>query len=502
MKRIFAAFLCLCLLLCGCQTDGETAGEPAADITPEELFSDRDLSGKYDENTVYISLSGQSAACNGNGVSIQGSTVTVTKGGTYVLTGTLSDGMIIINADKTEKVQLAFEGAAIHSETCAPIYVQQADKVFITLAEGTENSLSNGGVFTPIDESNIDAVIFSREDLTLNGTGTLTVTSPAGHGIVSKDELTVASGKYIITSASHGLCGKDSVAIADGSFVITSGKDGIHGENDQEDTPAFVYIGGGSFRIDAADDAIRANGNVDVAGGVFQIAAGDDGFHADETLTVTGGQITITESYEGLEGLHVLVSGGTIDLRASDDGINAAGGMDQSGMDDFRGGGWGGPGRPGGGMGGQPGGMSAGNGSITITGGHITIYAAGDGLDANGTLAMSGGYMQVCGPTVGDTATLDYDTSATITGGTFVGTGASNMAQTFSDSNQGVLAVSIRGTIPAGTQITVADVSGNVMLSYTPEASFAVIIFSSPQMVKGQTYQITAGTVSGSVAAQ
>ena len=146
--------------------------------------------------------------------------------------------------------------------------------------------------------------------------------------------------------------------------------------------------------------------------------------------------------------------------------------------------------------------MGSGNssGSITISGGTIQVTASGDGIDANGTLTISGGYTTVCGPTKGDTATLDYDVSAVITGGTFIGTGASGMAQTFSDSEQGVIAVSV-GNQSAGTQITLTDLDGNVVISHVPELSFGVVILSSPDIIKGETYTITVGSASGEFAA-
>ena len=602
MKKysLLCLLLVAALLIAGCGNQGNVI-EVVTDTTQAnevnvptqvdsaDLFSDRDYEVGYDESeSAVITLNGDSAECSSNGVQINGSTITIIDEGTYILSGTLNDGMIIVNSEKTDKTQLVLDGVTIHSETSAPIYILQSDKVFITLAPDSVNTLSNGGTFTAIDENNIDSVIFSKEDVTLNGFGTLSITSPAGHGIVSKDSLTITSGTYDISSASHALAGKDDVSIANAAFTITSGKDGIHGENADDTEKGFVYIesgafdisaegdgisasaymqiqggnfninsgggsvnaanqtsdswgnfmgggrhqngnrdhgskgnttstettddstsikgikaagdliiNGGTFTIDSADDAVHSNTNITVGGGTFEIASGDDAFHADETLTITSGTINITESYEGLEGLHIDVSGGDVMLVASDDGLNAAGGTDQSGFGDMRGNDQFGGGRPNG-----MGGMGSGNssGSITISGGTIHVTASGDGIDANGTLTISGGYTTVCGPTKGDTATLDFDVSAVITGGTFIGTGASGMAQTFSDSEQGVIAVSV-GNQSAGTQITLTDLDGNVVISHVPELSFGVVILSSPDIIKGETYTITVGSASGEFAA-
>lgn len=548
-----------------------------------ELFSKRDFEIEFDEtNSVIIQLNENSATCSSNAVQISDNTITILDEGTYILSGTLNNGMIIVNADKSDKIQLVLNGVTIHSETSSPIYILQSDKVFITLAPNTVNTLSNGGTFTAIDENNIDSVIFSKEDITFNGTGSLTITSPAGHGIVSKDELTITSGAYNITSSSHGITGKDNVCIANAVMNIISGKDGIHAENEDDASLGFVYIesgtfhieaqgdgisssstmqiengtfdilsggghenaaqqtsdswggfmgegrgpggnkgnkgnignigninnntttttetdstsikgikatsdfiiNGGTFTIDSADDSIHSNTNITVNGGTFQIASGDDAFHADETLTITSGTINITTSYEGLEGLHIKVSGGDIKLVATDDGLNAAGGTDSSGFGGQRGN------DRFGGMG------SSSNGSIEISNGNLYINASGDGIDANGTLLISGGYTIVCGPTRGDTATLDYDSSASITGGTFIGTGASGMAQTFSDSKQGVISLNV-GNASAGTLITLTNNNGETIFSYTPELDFNILILSSPEMISGETYTVTIGSTSG-----
>ena len=250
-----------------------------------------------------------------------------------------------------------------------------------------------------------------------------------------------------------------------------------------------LLISGGNFTINSADDSVHSDISVIINGGTFIIASGDDAIHAEDTLTVTAGKIDISESYEGLEALHIDVQGGDIKLKASDDGLNAAGGTDQSGTNGGRdgmfGGGMGG-GKPGG-MGGHGGMSSNSNGSIKVSGGNLYINSSGDGMDANGTLEISGGYTVVVGPTQGDTATLDYDKSATITGGTFIGTGAQGMAQTFSDSKQGVVAISV-GNQSAGTKILLKDKSGSTIIEHTPELNFAVVILSSPDIKKRNLY--------------
>lgn len=646
MKKAVSAALCLCVLLaslsgCGQAQSGEVQSggaapsergglvpEPAASavdtaVTDAEMFTDRDSRTEYDpDKAVKIELNGTSANANGEGVQISGSTITVTEEGVYLISGTLEDGMLMVDAPDTAKLQLVFDGANITSSTSAPLYVKGADKVFVTLAG--ENSLASGG-FTAIDENNIDGAVFSKEDLTFNGSGSLTVTSPAGHGIVCKDDLVFTGGSFDIAAASHAIDANDSVRIKDAAITAQAGKDGIHAENTDDSEKGFVYIAsgslqiesegdgisagaylyaadgtveilagggyengtkkaseawgmfsrggggprrdgtadgrvgaippeasggrrggempggempeggrpggemsggamtgaaasstggadvgtdtedsstsmkglkadgsllieGGTFTIDAADDGVHSNTSVAIRGGTFEIASGDDGVHAEDTLTVTAGTIHITHSYEGLEALHLAVEDGEIDLTAADDGLNAAGGADRSGQ---------------GGRDGMFGGPMQGSseGSIVISGGTISINASGDGIDANGTLEITGGYTTVAGPTQGDTSTLDYDVSGTISGGTFIGTGAASMAQTFTDGGQGIISVKVSRQ-SAGTEITLTDDAGTVILTHAPALEYEIVILSDPAVKSGESYTLRVGDTVQSVTAK
>lgn len=546
-----------------------------------DMFTDRDYRTAYDENeSILIHLNGDSATASSNSVKISGSTVQITEEATYIISGTLNNGIILVDAEDTAKLQIVLNGVSITNESSAALYILSADKVFVTLAEGTENTLANGGSFIAIDENNIDAVVFSKQDLTFNGTGNLIITSPNGNGIVGKDDLVSTGGNYTINTSSHGIEANDSVRIT-GTTQITvdAGKDGIHCENNDDTSLGFIYIsagtlnieaegdgisasaymqivdgtfsvlaGGGSengssqssntwgafmggdmppgqqsssntattedstsmkgiktsgtlnifsgsFQINSSDDCIHSNSSITIYGGTFELASGDDAVHADETLTVTACDMNISESYEGLEALHIDIQGGTIKLVATDDGLNAAGGTDSSGTIGGR------DGMFGGGRGGMGGMNSSSNGTIVISGGDLYINASGDGIDANGSLEIGGGYTVIVGPTQGDTATLDYDTTATITGGTFIGTGSANMAQTFSSSQQGVIALSV-GNQTAGTNITLKDSNENILFDFSPELPYNVVILSSPDMISGETYTVTVGTSSSSFEAK
>ena len=228
-------------------------------VDTNDMFSDRDLDGSYKENEcVQITLDDETSTCEDKNVTIDGQTVTITGEGTYLISGSLSDGSLVVDVDDSEKVQLVLDGVSITNKEGAAIQVTQADKVFVTLADGSENTLSSES-FSDDTDSSVDGAIFSKEDLTLNGSGSLTVTS-AGHGIVSKDDLVVTGGTYEITVEKQGVTGKDSVRIADGTFTIESGKDAIHSENSEDESKGWVYLAGGTYTLTADGDGISASG--------------------------------------------------------------------------------------------------------------------------------------------------------------------------------------------------------------------------------------------------
>lgn len=353
------------LVLCGCgaQTSQETSSAAEASTSQEEavstgsaidiasLFSDRDLEGTYDESAaIAIQLGGDSASCDSDAVTIEGSQIIIGAEGVYVLSGTLNDGQIVVNAGETDKVQLVLAGADITSSTSAAIYALEADKVFITLAEGTDNTLTNGGEYVAIDDNNIDAVIFAKTDLTLNGAGSLTIEAQAGHGIVSKDDLTVTGGSYTITAASHGLSGKDSIAIANGTFAIISGKDGIHAENTDDLSLGILYIADGDYTITAQGDAISAQGSLQIDGGTFNLYTGEGSASVDMTSSdigqigggLRGGMDAQTDvttaaaeedtvSQKGIKGESTYtINGGTFMIDSADDCLHAGGAMNMT----------------------------------------------------------------------------------------------------------------------------------------------------------------------------
>lgn len=251
-----------------------SAQSEAGTFSSADMFTERDLAGTYEESgAVYVTLSDDGITGETDGVVIDGQTVTITEEGTYVFSGTLSEGQIVVDADDA-KVQIVLDNVDITCAKNAVVYVKSADKVFVTLAEGSQNTLRNTDEYVAIDDNNIDAVIFSKSDLTLNGTGSLTIESANGHGIVSKDDLKITGGTYDITAAGHALSGKDSVRIADGTFVLTAGKDGIHSENEDNEEKGYIYIADGDFTITSDGDGMDASNIVQIEDGTFDITAG------------------------------------------------------------------------------------------------------------------------------------------------------------------------------------------------------------------------------------
>ena len=251
-----------------------SAQSEAGTFSSADMFTERDLAGTYEESgAVYVTLSDDGITGETDGVAINGQMVTITAEGTYIFSGTLSEGQIVVDADNA-KVQIVFDNVDITCASSAAVYVKSAEKVFVTLAEGSQNTLRNTDEYVAIDDNNIDAVIFAKSDLTLNGTGSLTIISAEGHGIVSKDDLKITGGTYDITAAGHALSGKDSVRIADGTFILTAEKDGIHAENADDEEKGYIYIADGDFTITSDGDGMDASNIVQIEDGTLDITAG------------------------------------------------------------------------------------------------------------------------------------------------------------------------------------------------------------------------------------
>lgn len=471
-------------------TETEDTTTTSSDFT----YTSEDIDESYDEaSATKIVLDGESISVDGDGATVTDNTVTISKGGTYVLSGTLSDGQIIVSADKQDTVRIVLNGIEINCSTSSAIYCEQSETVILILAEGTINTISDATtyVYESIDETEPDAAIFSKDDLILTGTGTLNLTANYNNGIQSKDNLLIASGTYNITAINNGLHGKDSLTILDGTYTI-----------------------------DAKHNAIHSKGNLIIKGGAYSLKAVKKGLHADQLVTVDGGTIDVSECFEGIEGLSITINGGDINIVASDDGLNAAnqdetdttttditqeqipqagdqlaqveGEMPQGDSQIPRGGG-----------GQMGGGMDAVDEDciITINGGKITIAASGDGIDSNGHVYMTGGEVYVNGPTSNGDGALDYNGDFIISGGTLVALGSSGMAQTISDtSTQNGLEVIYTQSQKAGSVVSLLDRDEKEIISYTSVKDYSSIVISTSALKDGETYTLTSdGTALGQI---
>ena len=396
--------------------------------TPDTAVSDRDATGEYDASEA------ETLSPDGD--------LTIPEAGTYILSGDY-DGMIVIETGEEDKVQLVLENAAITNGSGPAIYIRRADKVFITAAPGSVNMISDSPDYSIIDgDTTPDAAVFSKEDLTINGSGSLTINGSYKHAVVSKDDLVVTAKDLTVNAQNVGLNGKDSVRLSEAAVSITAGSDGIRSDNGEDAGKGFVSvvdstvtiasgkdgiqaetvltaensditvtsgggsgarsgiasesckgvkagnaitINGGSCRIDSFDDAIHANGTILISDGLFTLLSRDDGIHANDKVWISGGTLNVT-AHEGIEGTYILISGGDITIVASDDGINAA--------------------RK----------TSVCTPTVEITGGTVSVtMGAGDtdGVDSNGNIYISGGMISVNGQSA-----FDYDGSASFTGGT------------------------------------------------------------------------------------
>ena len=436
-------------------------------IDTDQQFTDNDLDTGYDEeNATKISFDTAGVAVSGSGAKAEDETVTITEEGTYLVSGTVEDGQLIINAVDSAKVHLVLSGLTMTNNAGPCILVTGADKVFVTLADGTENTLSDAGTeYVQTDSDvNADGVIYSKSDLTFNGSGTLTINAGYKHGIVCNDDLVFTGGTYNVTAVGKGIKANDSIRIKNGTFTINAQDDSIHTSNEDDSGKGYIYI----------------------CGGTFNLSAGDDGVHAATALLITGGTLTVSKSYEGLEGDSIDITNGEICVNSSDDGLNAssadhssdsetqAENQDSPQMQD-------------------PSSEADANAYIRISGGVLYVNAEGDGLDSNGMLYIEGGTITVDGPTQANNGALDYGTGAEITGGTVMAAGSSGMATTFGDSStQYSVLYNFDSTLEAGTEITLTDADGTEVMSYTPSKAFSSIVFSSDELAAGD-YTVTAG---------
>lgn len=416
---------------------------------------------------------------------------TIIEGGTYSLSGTVTDQMITINAPSAE-VTVILDGATVRNSKGPALYVRAASKVTLTLAKGTINTFSDGASYSITDSgSKLDAAIFSKADLTINGSGTLHVNGNCKHGLVSKDDLIISSGILNVNSKNIGINGKDCVKINSGSITVNAGTSGITSDNNTEATKGFISLYGGSIRITAGNDGIvaqnilnienvslnvksgggsastsnlagsfkglKAGSDIYIKGGYFNIDSKDDSIHCNGTVTISGGSYTLSTADDAIHSdtdLAVSGSSTSLTIAKSNEGIEAK--------------------------------------NLVISGGNVTVCTSGNGLDANGSLSVTGGNIRISTAGGKDSCIFKYDSAGTISGGSLFGTGTHSKEQGFSVSSQGT--IKLEATGGTNETVTVKDSEGALVFSVVSQNDFSFIIISSPEIIKGNVFEVTVGS--------
>lgn len=434
------ALLASGLLLAGCTATAATVETPMASQAAPAAASDSDLdpAAVMAENADYttvnedewslddaveVALTGSGADTGASGVSASGGTVTITEAGVYRLSGSLS-GQVVVAAPDDALVVLVLDGVDISNEAGAAIEVQTADDVAIHLADGSQNSVSDASSYA--EDAEADAAIHSETDLTISGAGSLTVAGNGNDGIVSKDDLVILGGMITVNAVYDALRGKDALVVEGGTLRLTAqGGDGMKSDGDEGDagadidwTRGYIYVRGGSIEIDAGDDGLQAFTDTVIAGGTVAASVVDDGVKGEVIVSIGGiadteaPVVTVTASTEGIEAANIGIGGGTVDVTASDDGINASGnaelqaliaGTEFAGVAD----------------------READTGErLEISGGTVTIVAGADGLDSNGSITITGGSVTITSAANGGDGPIDGNGVVSVAEGTVIANGA------------------------------------------------------------------------------
>lgn len=459
--------------------------------------------------TTQVVLNKTSINIAGTGASAAGGVLTINSAGRYAISGSLTEGQIIVTADDSSAVTLVLNGINIHNSKGAPIYVKNAKETIIILADNTENYVSDGTSYTldaGTDEPN--AAVFSKDDLSISGSGSLIINANYNDGIASKDDLKISSGKITVSAVDDAIRGKNSLVITGGNLTLTASGQGLKSDRDEDTKKGEISIEKAQIQVTSGGDALNSTGAIVISSGELSLASGDDGMHADATLEINGGNINITKSYEGIESALITINDGIIKIVASDDGINAAGGNDSSGFTQ--------PAQANTNQGALPvmnqGTMpstmppidtfvSSGNYGLYINGGNIVVDATGDGIDINGFIEMTDGVVIVNGPLANDNGALDYDAYFKVSGGLLVAVGSSGMAMApDTSSTQNSLLLNFTSTQQAGSLIHIQNSVGKDILTFAPSKNYQSLAFSSPNLATGTAYEVyTGGSSTGTV---
>jgi hypothetical protein len=533
------------------QQTAETASTP---ISVEYDSDDLEPSASG-ADTAYIVLAGDAITFEGEGATVDGSVVTIASAGTYSISGILDDGQIVVDTQDEETVYLILDGVDITCSTSAPIYVSNAEKTVITLADGSENTATDGTsyVFEDAESDEPDAAVFSHDDLTINGGGSLTVNANYNNGIASKDDLKITGGTITVNAVNDGIKGRDSIAVLDGTITVNAGADGLQSNNDEDAEKGYVSIEGGTLSITADLDGIQAETSLAVSGGeitiitgggsvvsnsggawggrgmegnpnsttesakglkagvdltiidgAIQISSLDDAIHSNDSVTISGGDLLLASGDDGIHADAALtINGGDLNITQSYEGLESVvitindGTIHLTATDDGINASAGNGSAEAGAQpvrGQGPGGFESGDNYLYINGGYVFVDANGDGIDANGPIEMTAGTVIVNGPTNDGNGALDYLGSFNISGGYLVAVGSTGMAEAPSTtSTQYSVMYNFASGQAAGTVVHIETESGQDILTFVPTKQYQSVVLSSPELENGSTYVVYSG---------
>ncbi len=513
-------------------------------LTLDEEFSDKDFEIDNIFDSVYdIVLSDNGSTSTSSSISVSGNVITITDEGSYYVSGVLTNGQIVVETEDTDQVQLILDGVTISNDSTAAVNIVSTDKVFITTEKDSTNTLSSNIVEN--EDSNIDAVIFSKSDLCLNGEGELVIDGSNANGVTSKDDLKVTSGTYSITADGHAFEANDSIRVSNGTINIISQKDGFHCDNDDValgyiyitngifninsfadgfDSSSIIQIENGEFNIITGDGsadaemeatpnnmmqdgqenqiaevveedtisqkAIKADAHISILGGNFIIDAYDDAIHSDGHVEIHSGDLNIKTGDDAVHADTLLeIFDGNLDIPHCFEGLEASliyiydGNIDIFGFDD---------------------GINAASDTanqeiaIHILGGNISIDVSeeGDGIDSNGDFYVSDGNILISSTILDRDTIVDYNSYGEITGGTILGSGSvSRTRQNFGEnSTQGSIMQDLNSWQTG--EVTLTDSSGNIIAQFTPAKEYESVLISTPLIKQGESYTLTAGSES------
>jgi hypothetical protein len=438
---------------------------------PEQISIHSFLSEPDTSGATYITLNESDIQTAGSGAIVLNNTVTFYQSGTFVISGTLDDGQLIVEAGDEDQVTLIFANAQIHCSNHAPVWVKNAAHTQIHLQAASTNSLSDGGEYFLLEgDSEPNAALFSTDDLTISGSGILNITSQNKDGIASKDGLILSNATVNVTAPDDGIRGKDYLKLENTTIHIEAGSLGLVSTHNDNEEKGFIMVDGGELTINAGEDGISAVTLVDLISGDISIQAGDDGIFSDSIVRQQNSNLVIEDAVEGIESHCMEILGGTIQISSQDDGLNLSGPRQDT--------------------------IPGPAGPLLIEDGLIYVNASGDGIDVNGSIVMSGGTVLIDGPESSEFGAIDYDGEFLISGGLLAATGASAFAMKPSDHSEQYSFLKTFAALDAQTPLYVSDENNNCLMGWIPSKEFESAVFSSPEL-EASAILHTQGTIDG-----